>query len=163
KRAWGGWGRGSNPTNPPPPVTRTRLNRLTITLSDVFLQLRRRRLGGLCQAGAPARSPAHVDVEHRMAQRQMRHLDEAVFLILAPDIEIHVAGAAKLVGLTEPRIGHHFAAARASLFHGAENVRRVAGARDRDQYVARPGVEFELLGEHVLIAEVVAEAGQRGR
>src|ERR1700676_3620408 len=127
------------------------------------LQLRGRRLGGLCQAGAPACSPTHVDVEHGMAQRQMRDLDEAVFLVLSADIKVHVASAPQRVAFAKPRIGHDFAAARPRLLHRAENVRRHAGARNRDQDVARPGMEFELLGKHVLVAEIVAQAGERGR
>src|SRR5580658_7129939 len=96
-----------------------------------------------------------------MAKRQMRNLDEAVFLVLAADIKVHVAGAPQRVAFAESRIGHDFAAAGPRLLHRAEDVRRHAGARNRDQTVARPGVEFELLGEHVLVAEVVAEAGER--
>src|SRR5580700_73744 len=97
-----------------------------------------------------------------MAQRQMRDLDEAVFLVLSAHIKVHVAGASQRVAFAEPRIGHDLAAPRPCLFHRAEDVRRHAGARNRDQKVARPGMELELLGEHVLITEVVAEAGERG-
>src|SRR5580700_580925 len=97
-----------------------------------------------------------------MAQRQMRNLDEAVFLVLAADIKVHIAGAPQRVAFAKPRIGHDLAAARPRLLHRAEDIRRHAGARNRDQEVARPGMELKLLGEHVLIAEVVAEAGERG-
>src|ERR1700726_2213534 len=93
----------------------------------------------------------------------MRYFDEAVFLVLPADVEVHVAGPPQLVALGKSRIGHDLAAARPRLLHRAEDVRRAAGARNRDQDVARPGMKFELLGEYIFIAEIVAKAGERRR
>ena len=52
-------------------------------------------------------------------------------------------------------------AAGAARVDGAQDVGCVAAGRDREGDVAAAGERFDLLAEHLLVAEVVGDAGQR--
>src|SRR6202034_2526493 len=91
----------------------------------------------------------------------MRDLDKAVFARV--DVEIDVAGLAEVVLLGEPRIGDDLAVAASRHLHRIQDVRRTPRARNGDQEIARASMKIELLGEDILVAEIVAEAGERGR
>src|SRR5262245_21131021 len=95
-----------------------------------------------------------------MAKRQVRDFNKAIFR--RTDIEVDVAEPAQPVVFLEARKRHDRTAAAARRSHAVDDVGRVPGTADCDQEVAGTGVEFDLLGEDILVAEIVAEAGQGG-
>ena len=60
----------------------------------------------------------------------------------------------------KPAEGHDRAFGSARRLHRIEDVRRATRAADRDHEIAGAGMQLDLLGEDLVIAEVVAEAGQ---
>src|SRR5829696_2902552 len=91
----------------------------------------------------------------------MRDLDKAVFA--RAHEEVDVAGATQVVVFGKTRIGYRAAATGVRGANGGENIGRPARTADRDKEVTFAGVELDLLGKHILIAEIIAEARQRRR
>src|SRR5215212_313944 len=89
----------------------------------------------------------------------MRDLDKTVFA--RAHEEVDVAGATQVIVFCKTRIGHDAAAAGVRGANCGKNIGRPARTADRDKKVASAGVELDLLGKHILIAKIIAEARQR--
>src|SRR4029078_12610317 len=89
----------------------------------------------------------------------MGHLHKSIFF--RSHKEISVASRAELVVLSEARKCDNLAIGGARRLHRIKNVRRAAGAADRDQEIPCAAMKFDLLGKYVFITKVIAKTGQR--
>src|ERR1043166_3184285 len=90
----------------------------------------------------------------------MPDLDKAV--LTGADVEIHIAAAAQRIVFREAAESDDPAFPRARQIDGVENIGRAPGPADRDEKSTGAGVQIELLGEDLILAEIVAEGGQGG-
>src|SRR5262245_11441892 len=108
--------------------------------------------------GRTALGPGHAVVDDGMAKGEMADLDVTVGHRI--EIEIHVAAATQ--GIVGPKTAHrqHRAAEFAGGSHRSQNVGGLPGRADCHHEVAGAAVKLYLLGEHLIVAVVVGEAGQ---
>src|SRR5262249_20479909 len=96
-----------------------------------------------------------------MAKRQMGDLDESVFT--RAYIEVQVPGASQRIVAPKSRKRNDADFCRPRRRHCREDIRRLPGTADRDQEIARAGMELQLLGKDILVTEIIAQAGERRR
>src|SRR5258707_15646206 len=96
-----------------------------------------------------------------MAERKMGDLDKTVSARLY--IEVNIAHGSQIVVSAEARERRDAAPARLRHGDSIENVRRAPGTADCHQQIAGAQMKLELLGEHLLISQIIGEAGLRRR
>src|ERR1043166_6447887 len=89
----------------------------------------------------------------------MGHLDGSVSIGIYK--EIYVAATAQVILRRETREGGDATLPRTRGGDRGEDVGRPARAAECHQEIARPSMQVDLFGEHVLITEIVAEPGER--
>src|SRR6185503_15438367 len=119
------------------------------------------RIVGSMAGSSAGRRQSAQEVEYGVADREMPDLDKTV--AVGRDVEVPSALAAQRVFGREAAQRRDRAAGRGRGVDGIEDVGGAAGARNRDHEVAGAGMQLDLLGEHAVIAEVVAEAGEHAR
>src|SRR5262249_29714154 len=97
-------------------------------------------------------------IENGVADREMTDLDKTV--AGRRHVKVPFASEAQRIVRGKSAHGRDPAASRLGGVDRIEDVLRAPRARDRDHKIAGPRIQLDLVGEHPVEAEIIAEAGQ---